>query len=111
MDIPFEVYDAMEFMIKKVVKKDILNKANNKYRQSYKGKKSRKIYEWKRRGLLSDDYDALYEKIYKTTNCEECGILLTKGRKTTSTTKCMDHDHTTGLFRNVLCHSCNTKRG
>jgi len=169
MDIPSEVYDAMESMIKTVVRKEKKRlaskkyrennkekcrlyrkeynkeyKKNNKeyfkiyyknniekyresvkkydktdkgklyrkqYRQTDKGKKIKRIGDWKHMGLICDDYNSLYEKVYSTTNCEECDVLLTEDKKTTKTTRCMDHDHTTGLFRNVLCHSCNVKRG
>ena len=69
-----------------------------------------KINDWKRQGLICDNYNAIYEKVMNTTNCEECNVLLTEDKKNTSTTRCMDHDHTTGLFRNVLCCSCNRKR-
>ena len=81
------------------------------YQQTDKSKKCSRIRAWKRIGLISEDYDALYEKVYNTTNCEECNVLLTVNRIMTNTTLCMDHDHTTGLFRNVLCVSCNVKRG
>ena len=160
MDIPSEVYDVMESMIKTVVKKEkqrvyykkwkqknpnYFNKwySNNKdtvknyyqqqkpdrqkyqlnyyhknkeeinkiYRLSNNGKRVHKIASWKHQGLISDDYNAIYEKVMNTTNCEECNVLLTEDIKNTNTTRCMDHDHTTGLFRNVLCLSCNNKRG
>jgi uncharacterized protein (UPF0248 family) len=164
MDIPSEVYDAMESMIKTVVRKEQKRLYNKKYNEKYypanrdkkleyqknytknnkekiketkkihyqktrdeyipkhriqckvynqteKGKKCRRIRDWKRMGLICDNYDALYKKVYSTLNCEECNVLLTEDKKMTKTTRCMDHDHTTGLFRNVLCNSCNSKRG
>jgi len=80
------------------------------YKQTEKGKKSYKINSWKSSGLICDDYDALYEKVINTTNCEECNVLLTVDRYCTLTTRCMDHDHVTGLFRNVLCNLCNLQR-
>jgi hypothetical protein len=89
---------------------DKIKISNEKYRQSENAKKNDKISKWKLRGVICDDYDALYEKVINTTNCEECNVLLTEDSKKTKTTRCMDHDHTTGLFRNVLCLSCNFKR-
>ena len=96
---------------------------NKKYREANKEKykeydKERyKLYknikiikQWKYSGLIHDDYDDLYEKYLNSTNCQECGCAYGKKGDGTSTFKCMDHDHTTGLFRNFLCCKCNLKR-
>ena len=80
------------------------------YRQTDKGKKVNLISHWKNKGLIHDDYDDLYEKYLNSTNCQECGCAYGKKGDGTSTFKCMDHDHTTGLFRNFLCCKCNLKR-
>tara|TARA_R110002074_G_C12458499_1_gene659225 strand:- start:994 stop:1437 length:444 start_codon:yes stop_codon:yes gene_type:complete len=84
------------------------------YRQSSEGKKSRRINGWKRYGIISDDWNSLYEKVMNTKFCENCGIQLTEGRYSTPTTRCLDHDHSITdkpNVRNVLCVSCNVKRG
>jgi hypothetical protein len=73
------------------------------------GKKSRRIAGWKQLGVISDDYEALYNKWKDTTHCEECNIELIGGNGKNK--RCLDHDHKTGLFRNVLCNRCNCKRG
>ena len=83
---------------------------NKEYRQSDKGKQNTRISRWKHSGVICDDFDALYDKYINTTNCEECNIELTVDRYTTNTTRCLDHDHTTGLFRNILCQRCNIIR-
>ena len=64
--------------------------------------KSQTIYNWKRSGLIYDDYDALYETYIKTTECEHCQIEFTENNR-----RCLDHDHETGLFRKIVCHRCN----
>ena len=82
-----------------------------KYNLSEKGIKSRKINSWKSQGLKSDNYEEIYEKYINSVNCEECNIELTWGGVNKSNTKVMDHNHMTGLFRNILCCKCNNKRG
>tara|TARA_R110002153_G_scaffold75121_1_gene194603 strand:+ start:94 stop:561 length:468 start_codon:yes stop_codon:yes gene_type:complete len=83
---------------------------HKEYNQTPSGKKSKCISTWKRLGLICDDIDALYDKVLNTKNCENCGVELTIDRHPTKTTRCMDHCHKTGLFRNVLCNPCNVKR-
>ena len=60
------------------------------------------IYDWKRRGLICDDYNALYETYIGTAECQHCQIEFTKKNK-----RCLDHSHETGLFRKIVCHRCN----
>ena len=85
---------------------------NKEYRTEYlkteAGKKSQRISRWKNIGIKSDDYNSLYEYYLSVKNCEECNIELVEGCKSNS--RCLDHDHETGIFRNVLCISCNSKR-
>ena len=81
-----------------------------KYRQSEVGKKSARITCWKQWGVKSDDYDALYEKWKNTNHCEACNVELIEGN-TGKNKKVIDHDHKTGAFRNIVCNSCNVKRG
>jgi len=72
--------------------------------------KSNRIRKWKSRGVICDDWNELYDKYINTNNCEECNIELIEGMYG-SNKKCLDHCHKTGEFRNVLCHTCNVKRG
>ena len=85
------------------------NKQKHKeYNQIPKRKMNIKITRWKRIGLKcdsKDDYELIYFTWLNNERCEECNIEYTKENK-----KCMDHCHDTGLFRNILCNSCNTKR-
>lgn len=80
------------------------------FRASEAGKKSARISNWKKMGLKSDDYDMVYDDWKSTTHCEECDVELVEGNEGANK-KCLDHDHETGLFRNVICHICNVKRG
>jgi len=81
------------------------------YRKTDNFNKSRRISDWKRNGVIHNDFNELYDYFINCKNCENCNIELSVGRFTTSTTRCLDHCHTTGEFRNVLCHYCNVIRG
>ena len=71
--------------------------------QSEKGKKSHKISKWKQTGLISHDYDKIYYRWLKSKKCELCKCKYSK-----KNVRCLDHSHLTGLFRNIVCNSCNT---
>jgi len=60
------------------------------------------ICKWKKRGLICDDYNALYETYIKTMECQHCNKAFKK-----SSDRCLDHNHETGLFRKIVCHRCN----
>ena len=90
--------------------KERIKEYNKVYNQSAVRKKSLRIYKWKFRGVIHDDFNELYEKYINTEFCELCNVELTVDKTKTKTTRCLDHDHTTGEFRNVICHSCNVKR-
>jgi hypothetical protein len=89
--------------------KEKINQYNKEYSQTEAGKKVKRISNWKRWGVINDDYNALYDYYKNCKNCEECNIELIEGYFGNNK-KCLDHDHQTGLFRNVLCHICNVKR-
>ena len=69
----------------------------------YKNHKPNAIRSWKYRGLIHNDIDMLYEEYINTFNCNHCA----KEFKTTKD-RCLDHCHTTGVFRKIVCHACNT---
>lgn len=76
------------------------------YSKTEKGKRSQRISEWKYKGLISDDYDSIYDRYINTHECDCCKKQITEGKAG----RIMDHDHKTGKFRNVLCHNCNILR-
>ena len=91
--------------------KEKIREQDKKYRKSPAGYKTKKKQDWKKIGVIDNDFDKLFELYMNTTNCENCNVLLTRDRQNTSTTKCLDHCHLTGKFRNILCNACNVRRG
>jgi len=71
--------------------------------------KSNRVKKWKSRGVICEDWNVLYDKYINTTNCEMCDVELIEGNFGANK-KCLDHDHKTGEFRNVLCNTCNCRR-
>jgi len=84
--------------------KDHISQQVKVYRQTPSGKKTHSISVWKQYGLINDDYPALYDEYI---NCTSCQVCLTDFKN--SRDRCLDHDHTTGLFRWFLCQRCNTR--
>ena len=109
-----EYYEKNKEKLKQNSKEWIKNNKEKReqYLESEACKKSYRISKWKRYGIITDDYDKLYEKYLNTKNCELCNCELTVDKRTTKTTRCMDHDHSitdSDNVRNILCHSCNSK--
>jgi len=69
-----------------------------------------KIATWKRQAIKlrpNEDWLSIWFYYELCENCEICNIQLTKDRFNKSTTKCLDHDHSTGFIRKIICHKCN----
>ena len=82
----------------------------NYYLNNYeKAIKSSRKKAWRERGLNMENFEEIYERYINTTHCDLCDVELTEDKINTKTTRCMDHSHVTGEFRNVVCISCNGK--
>ena len=64
--------------------------------------KSQKISDMKRKGIIHDDYNELYDIFLNTHNCMICD------KSISGYNKHVDHCHETGEYRQILCCSCNT---
>ena len=94
-------------------KEEIQEKSKEYYQKYYKTPECYKAYKkssWKRFGLNMGNFEEIFNRYINTTLCDYCCITLTIDKKSTKTTRCMDHCHITGKFRAVLCHSCNVKK-
>ena len=79
------------------------------------GLKCRRISDWKRQGIIcrkGETYEDLHNIYHNAVRCEACKLFFEGGRGTktgkTKNGKCLDHNHTTGYFRQIICRSCNT---
>ena len=87
-------------------KQQLRYQQNKKYSQTENGKKTIKFASWRKQGL-DGDYEKIYRRYMRTTVCDLCGTGLEGlGRNK----KCMEHNHATGQFRNVVCHCCNSSK-
>ena len=91
----------------------LLNKEERKqqmieYSQTESGIKSNRISSWKRQGMIlpeGETWDSIYRKYLHCTNCEQCNKVFKN-----SLDRQLDHCHTTGFIRNIVCCRCNTLR-
>ena len=66
--------------------------------------KSKTKSNWKKKDLIFNDteFEAIYEKYITSSKCELCSKTFKNTRD-----RHMEHDHTTGEFRNIVCTKCN----
>ena len=89
--------------------KEEKNEYNKWYNQTPKGKKTHKMSDWKRRGLIWTTQEEIDEIYNRYLNSKYCEIFVCSKEYKNSKDKHMDHCHTTHKFRNVVCQSCNVK--
>ena len=69
--------------------------------------KTNTLYNWKKYGIISNDWDKTYQYYINCTHCEWCDEPFDK-----SANRCLDHDHNINddvNIRGVLCRGCNSK--
>ena len=62
-------------------------------------------WNWKNRGLITDEFEEIYQQYIYSSNCELCG-----NEYKSRNDRQMEHCHETGKFRNICCRSCNQKK-
>tara|TARA_R110000824_G_scaffold399504_1_gene605032 strand:- start:269 stop:646 length:378 start_codon:yes stop_codon:yes gene_type:complete len=86
--------------------KKIISK--RKYRNSEKGHREHRRWDWQFKNKIICDYDAIYDIVMETNYCDFCSKkLVFRGSKPSHDSKCLDHCHTCGGVRGVLCNICN----
>jgi Autographiviridae endonuclease VII len=89
----------------------VREKRAEQYRQraadpTYK-RRSIELHRVRKYGLSSEDFDAMFAaqgSMCANSGCESISPGRTKGW-------CVDHCHTTGKIRGILCHNCNLSLG
>ena len=119
-------YDRKKYLKnrEKIIERQIINN-NNRIEEIAKYDKSRRQGEnrenvlkierrskWEQRGVIfetKEEFEAVYKIYLETEFCNFCNCKLHEGN-VGSGKKTLDHDHTTGKFRNILCNKCNINR-
>ena len=86
------------------------NEYHKIYRQTPTGKKNSTKQDWKRNGMIftAEEFERIYNLYLTQELCNACDVKLTRGGMYMTNTKaCCDHDHENGLFRHIICNSCN----
>jgi len=80
-----------------------------RWRHSEKGYKSHRIDQWKNKYGIICDYEKIYEIFMNTSNCDccDCELQSITQKKVSRTSRCLDHCHTCGCVRGILCNVCN----
>lgn len=87
-------------------KKELLLR-DKEWSNTDKGRMCRRINNWKRQGMICEDWNNMYNTFINTNKCDYCELELTEGRG--KNCRNLDHNHETGEIRGILCRSCNTK--
>lgn len=101
--------DINDFLKKEEEWLDKLNKEDGTYERELEREKENKIKSWIKQGMVdpyNDNCETIYNRFGKTNHCDICNIQLFP-----YTRQCMEHNHTTGLFRGFVCPSCNIRIG
>tara|TARA_R110002153_G_scaffold167734_1_gene320471 strand:+ start:211 stop:669 length:459 start_codon:yes stop_codon:yes gene_type:complete len=88
--------------------KETIKEQKKEYQQTEKGKKKTIKANWKRNGLNMENFDEIYKRYTMAIFCDICECVLSDSKPRNNSSKCMDHDHDVGEFRNVVCHLCNS---
>lgn len=76
------------------------------YHRSERGSKAHHISYWKRRGIIHNDYEALYNEYTTKTKCDKCDKEFGERGDGTGSYKCIAIFPETKQFESVCCYKC-----
>ena len=91
-----------------------IRERQREYTHTENGKKTRRINQWKRLGIIADNWGEVHAWYMETDTCDICDCVFATGTQNTYSTKCLDHDHSIKddyNIRGVICQSCNCSEG
>ena len=79
------------------------------WRATDKGIFTRNRNHWVAAGIKepNEGWETYWETFKNKKNCETCGVTFSTDKKWTSNQKCLDHHHSSGHIRLVVCRKCN----
>tara|TARA_R110000796_G_C14320147_1_gene407723 strand:+ start:51 stop:548 length:498 start_codon:yes stop_codon:yes gene_type:complete len=90
--------------------KDEMNAKRREKRKDPQKMMMLKHQNWKRAGIKFYDKESFNELYLSTHHCQICNKEITDdGRYNHPAKKVLDHDHESGYWRSICCHTCNTK--
>jgi len=91
-----------------LLRKEEIAERKKRYSKTEKGHRDLKIKNWRAYGMKlreGEDWESIYYFVESCDKCEDCNNVFKSRRH-----RHLDHDHTTGYIRKVLCCSCNNKQ-
>ena len=87
--------------------KEELTRKAREYHKTENGKKRHTISYWKnKRKIVSDDFDALYDKYVKSTGCDKCDMPYGERGDGTGSYKCLSLKPGTKEVDSICCFQC-----
>lgn len=87
---------------------EILDKIKEKNKRP-KAKRYYTISNWKRVGILSEDYDDLYDRYVSCDTCENCRCEFSIKGDGVGNFRTLHHDHNSGEPLMFVCQPCNVR--
>lgn len=79
---------------------------SREYHKSAHGRKKHQISYWKRRGLIHDDYEKLYDEYMNKKTCHKCGEEFGERGDGTGSYKCIAQKYGSNEVESVCCYRC-----